>query len=425
MKNEYKALFDNIAPIKSDEELYNAVLNGKAEHKMSDKKKINKKAIIIPAAAAVVLGITTISVSAAYQRSVSNSLKEMYDKKTPDLYEARADTSNTVVSMNNVPGFDFSSVGHKEIEQVFECRGTKGYYGVVPVSDDTEEGTVTTREWISDPDSDMDVGFTVDIIGVAAESNTVLLLYDIVFDEDSDYELVPGGSCYLETNTHPYNLTGVKGSASVRDGFISMDGNVAHCYWRYDIDDANVTTEGVHFDFEANVLNRFGNYDETIGEYTDWESFKFDTISFGFDIDFDVTSNVLSLAPDVTANFHYEDDEYSRDYSAQITDIEVTPFNLHGIIMWNDPAKFWADSDEIGGKFPAPMFFNNLKVSLKDGTVYQLVELCSGLRSVVPTKDENGNIVEVRSNFSMEFDKPINVDEIQSITVGDAVIEVN
>lgn len=433
MKNEYKALFDNIAPIKSDEELYNAVLNGRAEKKMNEKKKVNKKAVIIPIAAAAVLGITTVSVSAAYQRSVSNSLKEMYDKKTFVSYgdEELADTSNTAADMDNGTDFDFSSVGHKEIEQVFECLGIKGHYDLVEdtgegiVADYAEEVTVITEEWVPDTAPETEIGFKVEITGVAADSNTVLLLYDIVFDENSDYELEPGGSCYLETNTHPYNLSGVQGGASGRDGFISMDGNVAHCYWRYDIDDANATAEGVHFDFEANILNRFGNYDETAGEMTDWESFKFDTISFGFDIDFDVTSNVLSLAPDVTANFHYEDDKYSRDYSAQITDIEVTPFNLHGILTWNEPAKFWADCDEIGGKFPFPLFFDNLKVGLKDGTVYQLVERCSGLRSVVPVEDENGNIIEVRSNFSMEFDKPVNIEEIQSVTVGDAVIEVN
>lgn len=63
MRENYKKAFDKLAPKRSDGELLKAVL-GKAENNM-EKKKLNKKAIIVPVAAALALTVGTVGVAAA------------------------------------------------------------------------------------------------------------------------------------------------------------------------------------------------------------------------------------------------------------------------------------------------------------------------------------------------------------------------
>lgn len=63
MRENYKKAFDKLAPKRSDKELLKAVL-GKAENTM-EKKRIGKKAIIAPVAAALVLTVGTVGAVAA------------------------------------------------------------------------------------------------------------------------------------------------------------------------------------------------------------------------------------------------------------------------------------------------------------------------------------------------------------------------
>lgn len=63
MRDDYKKAFDKIAPKRSDGELLQAVL-GKAENNM-EKKRFNKKAIIVPVAAALALTVGAVGVAAA------------------------------------------------------------------------------------------------------------------------------------------------------------------------------------------------------------------------------------------------------------------------------------------------------------------------------------------------------------------------
>lgn len=63
MRENYKKAFDKLAPKRSDDELLKAVL-GKAENNM-EKKRFNKKAIIVPVAAALALTVGTVGAVAA------------------------------------------------------------------------------------------------------------------------------------------------------------------------------------------------------------------------------------------------------------------------------------------------------------------------------------------------------------------------
>lgn len=63
MKERYNKVFSEIAPKRSNEELYQAVMR-KAENNM-EKKRISRKAVIIPMAAALALTVSAVGVTAA------------------------------------------------------------------------------------------------------------------------------------------------------------------------------------------------------------------------------------------------------------------------------------------------------------------------------------------------------------------------
>ncbi|MDE7234500.1 MAG: DUF4179 domain-containing protein, partial [Ruminiclostridium sp.] len=98
MKNRYKKAFDGISPIRSDEELLRAVLDRKAEN-MKTTRKIRKKAIAIPVAAAVLLGVTTVGVGAVYQSDLTAAFEAVFRNRS-ETYSEKADS-----------GIDFSRIG--------------------------------------------------------------------------------------------------------------------------------------------------------------------------------------------------------------------------------------------------------------------------------------------------------------------------
>lgn len=73
MKEQYNRYFEKVVSLKSDEELYQAVLNsGKAVNMKNEKqtKKRISKSVVIPVAAAVAVAVGSVSVAAVYKRNV-------------------------------------------------------------------------------------------------------------------------------------------------------------------------------------------------------------------------------------------------------------------------------------------------------------------------------------------------------------------
>lgn len=95
MERRLYELFDNITPSQSSEELLCAVL-GKAEKTM-DKKRLSKKFIIIPAAAAV-LAAGTIGVGAAYDWDISQAFDRFFSHGSSAVQDIGS-------------GFDFTEAG--------------------------------------------------------------------------------------------------------------------------------------------------------------------------------------------------------------------------------------------------------------------------------------------------------------------------
>lgn len=91
MMNNYKKLFEKISPKESDEMLISKVLTRKAENmkhnEKSTKKLLLKKAVVIPAAAALALGTATLTVGAVnnwdYEKAFKGMFAEQYEGNVP------------------------------------------------------------------------------------------------------------------------------------------------------------------------------------------------------------------------------------------------------------------------------------------------------------------------------------------------------
>ena len=215
MENQYKRLFDSITPIKSDEELLMAVLDRKAE-KMSSKKKFSKKAILIPAAAAALLGTTAIGVSAAYQWNLPAAFEDLFRNR----FEEYNSTSDAKIK--NVM-FDFSVIG-KELDLTYNFNN-----------------------------------FDVVIKGIAADEHSAYLLYDVVFAEDYDCALTDDEEWFV--NLHPnidmswlMNYSGeMTPAADWRNGFMNMEGNTAHCFVTINISGISMQDKPLVYSFDRLV----------------------------------------------------------------------------------------------------------------------------------------------------------------------------
>lgn len=251
MENQYKRLFDSIAPPKSDEELLKAVLDRKAEKNMSTKKKFSKKAIVIPAVAAALLGTTAIGVSAAYQWNLSAAFEDLFRNR----YEEYNGSSNARIK--DVV-FDFSVIG-KELDLIYNFDN-----------------------------------FDVVIKGITADEHSAYLLYDIVFAEDYDYELADGES--WRVNLMPnidlswvMNYEGeMSPSSGWSDSFLGMEGSTAHCLNVVNTVGISLQGKPVVYSFDSLVRNG-SSVKSRLGEN-----------KFSVDIDFDTTANSVDLTPNET-----------------------------------------------------------------------------------------------------------------------------
>ena len=139
MMNNYKKLFDKISPNESDEMLISKVLTRKAENmkhnEKSTKKMLLKKAVVIPAAAALALGTATLTVGAVnnwdYEKAFKGMFAEQYEGNVP-VSEQIVDNTSTGQALENqhvehvpekpIGTFDFEKYG-KQLGIVMQGDG--------------------------------------------------------------------------------------------------------------------------------------------------------------------------------------------------------------------------------------------------------------------------------------------------------------
>lgn len=160
MREKYNSMFDELAPLKSDEELLGAVLSSRKGNIMKNnenksKKRISK-AIAIPVAAALALGATAVGAVAIHNHNVNEEYARVLDYETYGYkHQTLTDKDGneidgTLQAVNNRMYEELNI----ELDKSFECDG-----------------------------------FNISFPGAMCDGETMLLFYTVTFDEG--WELDP------------------------------------------------------------------------------------------------------------------------------------------------------------------------------------------------------------------------------------------
>ncbi len=366
MKNNYKAMFDDLAPVMGDEELLKAVLDRKAKNKMG--VKLSKK-IFIPVIAAAAMGATAIGAGAAHQWSLGHSIEQ--------VIESGGGSLNV-----DYPKYDLYKLGGKELNDVAECGG-----------------------------------FDIRALGIAADDHTAYLFYDIVFDESFDYSLGDNEewSCWVAPFLDPLWAMDYWGidlekrdelphpSMNGHTGVLGTDGNVVHMYSVFTI--SGITLPGKTLKYECSGLYRCSAetkdcVGESLGGFME---------GFSVDIDFE-TAGSRVVKPNKSVKL-------VTGEIGTIKFVEVSLFMFYAEIDWSnlDRITYPANRTNINGKFDVEnptldTWMASLKIKFRDGTV----------------KDINTFAISNSSSASdalkLAWEYPVDVEEIESVIIGNVEV---
>lgn len=347
MKDELKTLFGQITPAWSDEEMLSAVLGRKAEN-MTKRKRVKKAAVIL-AAAAVVLGSTAVGVSAAVNKSL------------PELFQEIFLGSDSSYRETAQPYFDFTGIG-KPLDKTIE----------------------------------FDFG-RIEVLGIAADERTAFLLYDVVFDEDFDYE---GWEVEMFCEAEPTLKTMFKSDgygSSANWEVLGREGNVLHQYCTFSI--SSTTLEG--FDLKFTIENARVFADGEIVEKCPINK------SFTVSPNFDKTKNALHI--DVN-------EQISLDGTAAVLEsIELSTF---GAEFRFRPTEL--SSEEVEAIKKANREGRaNFVCALKDGGSIDAKHSGSHIQTKAAVQGEDEELTETRISMYYSWSYPVRVEEISSVQIGD------
>lgn len=285
MKNRYKKAFDEISPIRSDEELLRAVLDRKAEN-MKSTRKIGKKAIAI-LVAAVMLAAATVVVGAAYQWDLSAAFE--------GVFRNRSIMNRESVDLD----MDFSQI-MTEIGQSFEGEG-----------------------------------FTLTVDGVVAASETAYFIYTIRFEEDFPYDykhqdIYGDATGWFDWDIEYYglefSLDGEPWRAMLAKDSIDhhwLDEQTMQSVFRIDSD-------GIPFENKTITLTIDNIYRSRIEKHIPVEELS---IECGFSVDVTLDEKMFYKSVTVEPNEPITLDGIG---GAIITEVEVSPFRVNYTVISDD-----------------------------------------------------------------------------------------
>ena len=382
MDNKYKELFDKLAPIRSDEELLRAVLDRKAET-MKNGKHFMKKAIIIPAAAAALL-CTTVGVSAAYEWNIPAAIADIFGRNSYKIPDG--------VSFKD---FNFTAVGGRELNNVFKFDG-----------------------------------YEVQIKGVAADPHSMLLFYDVAFDNETSEEtlekfkaryaiadlqlfvdynrnLSAAGTADDPAFSKEYSWKHIDMAHQQRNLYLGSEGNVAHYCFKYTVTGASLAGRSVALEVgDRSVLNSDG------AKRADY------TLDLGFVDD----SDCLDIYKDNEINL-------SSGVKGNVSHIQLTPFSVCFRVDWGEQRV--EDPDENGnvsaGALDVNTIYNEFKIKLKDGTIMDAKAFRpfedGADRSYTKESSDSGEVYAQDPIFEWLY--PVNVSEVEALVIGNTTISLN
>lgn len=403
MENKYKELFDKITPRMSDDELLSAVLDRKAENmgNSNEKKRFAKKAVIIPAVAAAALLCTTVGVSAAYEWNIPAAISDIFNMNSEKIPEG--------VSFKD---FNFTTVGGKELTDVFKFDGCE-----------------------------------LQLKGVAADPHSMMVFYDIVFDDavseekmeklnaintmtdlqlfiDYNRNLSAAGTMDDPVFSEEWSWKHIHMAEQQHKLYLGSEGNVAHYCLKRAVSGASLAGRTVSL--RINQLVKDENGDITYG----------DSEEYALDLGFVDDSNCLDI---------YKDNEItlSTGIKGIVSHIQLTPFSVCFRVDWGEQT---VESPDENGNISENVInvnniYNEFKIKLKDGTImdakaFRSFDEGADNRSCYSRyaeegaiTDENGNRIGGRELFAQdpmfEWLYPVNVADVEALIIGNTTVPVN
>lgn len=354
MKSKYTELFDNITPPKTDDELLRAVLSRREEavhggFTETTKRRAFRKPIIIAAAAvtAVSVGVTAVGAST---------------------------------------GWDFS-----RLFEGFYSQRAQDNAGYVDTGIENQVITADLSEMGISLDQTVDFGYgTVTFTGAIADSNVVMIMYNLTVDDEVLEEYY---SKYSKEGKKPglhLTIDFMKPGCNFSDGFgyplfmpyETINDNGVDCtrtdaYYYQD----GFLSKDMILELEFNTFRMFAS------DHSWWELELDEPVVLSLPLDFMKTDRI-AVSPKV---------EITHDnYRYFLEDVVITPLN----IQW-----YTQPGERIEH---LPMRSDPLIYRFKDGTEVKNY-------GITASSEYKGD----REFHSVLLDKPINVNDLASVTIGD------
>ncbi|MGN1111120.1 MAG: hypothetical protein ACI4QY_05655 [Oscillospiraceae bacterium] len=352
MMNNYKKLFEQISPRESDEVLISKLMARKAENmKDNDTKKSKniflKKAVAIPAAAVLAIGAITVSIGAA-------------------------------------SGWNFSNLFEKYFSNASTNRPTDDERGKYDI-------TAKLSEMGTNLDETVDFGCgTVHFIGAVADSNAVMVMYELTVNDDVLKEYY---SEYSNSGKVPYaglyRKSGVPGETGYSDP-VEIIGE-------HGVD--VVRTDLVYFsNGDLNSSKAIKLYYDTLWLGGDDGSYR--ELELENPVELSLPLNFMSADKiEVTPNTEIIHDNHRYFLKT----VKITPLSIQWTV--NPP--------EIGEREHGPMHNDPIVFRFKDGTEVKSYGIFETAEYRVDHEYHSGVL-----------ENPIDVKSLASVTIGDYTINL-
>ncbi|MBD5384741.1 MAG: DUF4179 domain-containing protein [Ruminococcaceae bacterium] len=408
MKEKYNALFDKLAPQRSDDELLRAVLDRKAVN-MSDskeKKKLGRKFAIIPAVAAAMMICTTVGVAAANEWNIPAALGSLFDK-SPKTSDGESEFE--------FGDFDFNEFGGKVLDQRYERDG-----------------------------------YAVQMRGVVADMHSALIFYDVILDEGHIFTIpLDNGEVFEYTYTEGdevYVTMWQESFSDLSNKYIDQIWNIDDSF---DFDEFKKVFVKMDYHYENIMLEKEGNIfhcvhreDMKILSYKDEElDYKIMGLHAGTPdcaYNDDLNEDILPIKFD----FVRENDEITVDGNAPfsissgengaVTSVHMTSLAIDLYVEWengplglpspdvvDDPEKAQIYKDEMNKVYP------EIRVRFKDGTVADNNILSWDSERYSSGYGIDGQNRVTIQNLLLHWKYPVKVEDIDAIIIGDGEFKIN
>lgn len=367
MKKEYRAIYDKLAPLKSDEELLGAVLSSRKGNIMKNEKQPKKrisKAIAIPIAAALALGATAVGAVAVYNHNVSEEYARVLQQ--PDGFDQDYKTADgEEVNLNTVAlNSGLYDALNIELNKTFEYED-----------------------------------FTIEFPGAVCDGRDILIMYNMTFKKDLDC-LYEDNQCFWIWGDNETIVGGeLLGGTRANNGVMSeVDGKKVYSGY---IDYSGIENCGesvnVHFEkIRAAGANR--------SKGIDW---------YQADVDID-------LEIPLTGDFSKFNKTIEAD-TAQHVDLGIWgEWDVVGADISSLLITFNVKTDgdlPVGNIFKEGIMVFPVNVTMKDGSTLEL-----GSEAICRYNDDP----ETKTGWFMAIlNYPLDVDNVQSVQFASTVIDID